>query len=188
MLCISSHDSFIPTCVFFSNQTPLRLIISCLGPRLPTSEPLLPPVGVFTEHVLNSQAERGPCSDGQAAAAVWSYRPLHLSEPQVAPCDRREGDRWLPGFLASQEPGQPCSLVVLGALLHLSAPRLPWRQLPQVPMAALCSWQILLFPVHCSLSLMICPKKFQLTVAVHASPLATYIYCLLAKPWCMPRI
>ena len=176
--------SLVPTAVAIVEV----LIISCLGPRLPTSEPLLPPVGVFTEHVLNSQAERGPCSDGQAAAAVWSYRPLHLSEPQVAPCDRREGDRWLPGFLASQEPGQPCSLVVLGALLHLSAPRFPWRLLPQVPMAALCSWQILLFPVHCSLSLMICPKKFQLTVAVHASPLATYIYCLLAKPWCMPRI
>lgn len=50
------------------------------------------------------------------------YRPLHLSEPQVATCDRREGDRWLPGFLASQEPGKPCSLVVLGVLIHVSAP------------------------------------------------------------------
>lgn len=117
-----------------------------------------------------------------------AYRPLHLSEPQVAPCDRREGDRWLPGFLASQQPGQPCSLVVLGACLHLSAPRLPWRQLPQVPTALLCTWQILHFPVHCSLSFMICPKKFQLTVSVHTSPLAAYIYCLVSKPWCMPRM
>ena len=47
------------------------LCIPVLNGQQPlSSEPLLLPGDVFTEHVLNSQAEPRPCSDGQADAVV----------------------------------------------------------------------------------------------------------------------
>lgn len=114
MLCISSYDLFIPTCVFHSNQTPLRLIISCLGPHLPTSEPLLLPGDVFTGTYWTAKQSGDPFA--QMARLMLFVRCLQTTAPLQASggtLNGREGNEVVARVPCISTAWPTCSLVVL---------------------------------------------------------------------------
>lgn len=162
-------------------RTPLGLLISCLGPHLPTSEPL-PPLGICSQstYVLNSQAEQGPCSGDQADTAAWCLQttaPLWTSGGNLwqeggwqmvarVPCVSRAwqalfpcGPRCAHSCICTSSPTVTAALSAHGPPLHPGDSTLPSSLVlvlhdmsQEVPVHSDCAYQSLATYIYCLLS------------------------------------
>ena len=181
MLCISSYDSFIPTCIFCSSQNPSRTPYFLFGSPPSHFWTSASSGDVFTEHVLNSQAEQGPCSGDQADTVAWCLQT-------TAPLWTSGGNLWQEGgwqMVASV----PCVSRAWQALFPCG-PRCAHScmcTLSLMVTAALSAHGPPLHPGDSTLpsSLVLVLHDMSQEVPIHSDcahqSLATYIYCLLSN-------